>query len=57
MGILLVHTDGPVAVVTLNRPEARNAVNAAVAQGFADDDTASVCAVLERWGNVKRSRR
>jgi enoyl-CoA hydratase len=28
-------TDGPVMVVTINRPEARNAVNAAVAQGVA----------------------
>jgi putative dehydrogenase len=28
--------------------------NAAMAQGFADADTASVCAVLERWATVRR---
>src|SRR5579862_3057845 len=42
MGILLVDTDGPVAVVTLNRPEARNALNpeliAAVKGAVADLD-------------------
>lgn len=30
-----VQTDGPVAIITINRPEARNAVNAAVARGVA----------------------
>ena len=30
-----VETDGPVMVITINRPEARNAVNAAVARGVA----------------------
>jgi 3-hydroxyisobutyrate dehydrogenase-like beta-hydroxyacid dehydrogenase len=28
--------------------------NAAMAQGFAKEDTASVCAVLERLGGIKR---
>jgi len=28
--------------------------NAAMAQGFANADTASVCAVLERWANTGR---
>jgi 3-hydroxyisobutyrate dehydrogenase-like beta-hydroxyacid dehydrogenase len=31
--------------------------NAAMAQGFADGDTAAVCAVLERLSGVRRSRR
>ena len=32
---VLVEVDGGVAVVTINRPKARNAVNGAVAQGVA----------------------
>jgi enoyl-CoA hydratase len=32
---VIVGTDGPVAVITINRPQARNAVNAAVARGVA----------------------
>ncbi|MQA96790.1 MAG: crotonase/enoyl-CoA hydratase family protein [Streptosporangiales bacterium] len=32
---VLLSIDGPVAVITINRPQARNAVNAAVAQGVA----------------------
>ena len=28
--------------------------NAAMAQGFAESDTASVCAVLERWATIRR---
>jgi len=31
--------------------------NAAIAQGFAEADTASVCAVLEDWANARRGRR
>jgi enoyl-CoA hydratase len=41
---VIVETDGPVAVITINRPQARNAVNAAVARGVAaalDDFDAS----------------
>ena len=33
---VLVEVDGGVAVITINRPKARNAVNGAVAQGIAD---------------------
>ena len=32
--IVTFETDGPVAVITLNRPEARNAVNGDVASGL-----------------------
>jgi enoyl-CoA hydratase len=34
-GPVLVETDGGVSVITINRPEARNAVNGAVARGIA----------------------
>ena len=30
--------------------------NAAMAQGFAEADTAAVCAVLENWANTRRRR-
>ena len=33
--VVLTEVDGPVAVVTIDRPEARNAVNEAVASGMA----------------------
>ena len=44
MSKVLTHIDGHVLTVTINRPEARNAFNLAVAQGLADamdelDDT------------------
>ena len=57
MSDILISNDGPVRIVTINRPERRNAVDAATAQALFDaftafdaDDSASVAILTGAGG-------
>ncbi len=62
--LVLVERDGPVTIISINRPERRNAVNGATAKvlfdaflAFDADESASVAVFTGSWRIFLRRRR
>jgi hypothetical protein len=60
---LLVTTDGAVRIVTINRPDSLNVINATLHHKLLDvwrdleRDTGARCGTHRRWENLQRRRR